>query len=54
MGSLDYTAAAGFLLSFVITETYRSQLKHLNLKSRLPDATEDDVSLVPEALLGLT
>jgi hypothetical protein len=32
---------------------YRSQLKHLNLKSRLLYATEDDISLVSEALLCL-
>jgi hypothetical protein len=32
---------------------YRSQHNHLNLKPWLPYATEDDVSLVSEALLGL-
>jgi hypothetical protein len=33
--------------------SHRSQRRHLNLESWLPDATEDDVSLVSEALLGL-
>lgn len=32
---------------------YRFQHNHLDLESRLPDAAEDDVSLVSEALLGL-
>jgi hypothetical protein len=34
-------------------ESYRSQHNPLNLKSWLPYATEDDVSLVSEALLSL-
>ena len=34
-------------------ETYRSQHRHLNLESWLPDATEDDISLVSQTLLGL-
>jgi hypothetical protein len=33
--------------------SYRSQPRHLNLESWLPDATEDDISLVSQTLLGL-
>ena len=36
-----------------VSLVYCSQRRHLNLESWLPDATEDDVSLVSEALLGL-
>src|SRR5215204_6349956 len=31
----------------------RSQYRHLNLEPWLPDATEDDISLVSQTLLGL-
>jgi hypothetical protein len=32
---------------------YWSQHRHLNLESWLSDATEDDISFVPQALFGL-
>jgi hypothetical protein len=32
---------------------YWPQHRHLNLESWLPDATEDDIPFVSEALLGL-
>src|SRR5215207_3686451 len=32
--------------------SYCSQRRHLNLESWLPDATEDDISFVPQTLFG--
>jgi hypothetical protein len=37
-----------------VSLVYCSQRRHLNLESWLPDATEDDISFVPQTLLGLT
>jgi hypothetical protein len=35
-----------------VSLVYCSQRRHLNLESWLPDATEDDISFVPQTLFG--
>ena len=53
--SRELSASSGFAatLSAASSWFYRPQHRQLNLKSRLPDATEDDISFVPQTLLGL-